>query len=335
MSLSQGLETSSQTLSGNQKYAGIYRSPYLEEIFLQITRIAAVMTTTLISGESGTGKDIVARMIHMNSNRKNKPYITVNCGAIPDNLFESEMFGIEKGVATGVDKRIGYIEQAHTGTLFLDEVGEMSLDQQVKLLRIIESRKLRRIGSPKTMKIDLRLITATNKNLRAEVEQGNFREDLFYRLHVINIDLPPLRKRKNDIVAMAYHFLAAQRQKLNRPSLEISQEAAARLTEYHWPGNCRELNNEMERASVLAASDTVQAQDLSRHIIRRISLGKKKLTIEDTINHLDLPLNLKNMEEVLVLRSLEITGNNKSEAARLLGLTREGLRKKLIRLELG
>jgi transcriptional regulator with PAS, ATPase and Fis domain len=320
---------------------GIYMSPSLKKIYLQIKPIAAVTTTTLITGATGTGKDVIARLIHKNSPRKDKPLVAVNCAAIPENLFESEMFGIEQGVATGVHRRIGHIEQSHGGTLFLDEIGEMSLEQQTKMLRVLETKSVMRVGNSKPVRVDFNLITATNKNLAVEVAQGRLRSDLYYRLNVINIKLPPLVDRKDDIVPMAQYFLESHRRRFNRPSVGFTSDALACLHQYSWPGNCRELNNEMERLAVLVQSNQVRVHDLSPHIALegkstgscRSSEGLFQAGICESTSA-GIPLELEQAERMLVLKSLEKTQNNKTQAARLLGISREGLRKKMLRLGL-
>lgn len=320
---------------------GIYMSPTLKKIYFQIKSIAAVTTTVLITGDTGTGKEVVARLIHKNSPRKDKPLITVNCAAIPDKLFESEMFGIEQGVATGVLKRIGHIEQAHGGTLFLDEIAEMSLEQQAKLLRVLEAKTVLRIGSSKPIKVDFNLITATNRKLDEEVEKGRFRSDLYYRLNVINIKLPSLVERKEDIAHMAQYFMRSHRRRFNLAPISFTCEALACLEQYSWPGNCRELSNEMERLAVLVRSSQVRISDLSSHIvlsgkspgIHRFQDGLLEADAGESISG-GMPLKLERAERMLVLKSLEKAKNNKSKAARLLGISREGLRKKIQRLGL-
>jgi transcriptional regulator with PAS, ATPase and Fis domain len=330
-----------QCNEGSLAADGIYMSPSLKKIYLQIKAIAAVTTTVLITGATGTGKEVIAKLIHENSPRKDKPLIVVDCASIPEKLFESEMFGIKQGIATGVQKRIGHIEQSHGGTLFLDEIAEMSLEQQAKLLRVLESKTVLRIGSSKLKKVDFNLITATNKNLAEEVDQGRFRSDLYYRLNVINVKLPPLVERKEDIAPMAQYFMWSHRRRLNLAPLSFTREALACLELYSWPGNCRELNNEMERLAVLAQSDQVYVSDLSSHIVLS---GKSPIThrFQDglpeagTVESIcgDIPLELEQAERILVLKSLEKARNNKSKAARLLGISREGLRKKIKRLGL-
>jgi transcriptional regulator with PAS, ATPase and Fis domain len=330
-----------QDRKGKLATDGIFMSPALQKIYLQVKPIAAVTTTVLITGATGTGKEVIARLIHKNSPRKDKPLIAVNCAAIPEKLFESEMFGIEQGVATGVLKRIGHIEQAHGGTLFLDEIAEMSLEQQAKLLRVLETKTVLRVGSSKPIKMDFNLITATNRKLAEEVEQGRFRSDLYYRLNVINIKLPSLVERKEDIAPMAHYFMGLHRQRFNLAPISFACEALACLERYSWPGNCRELNNEMERLAVLVQSGKVHVSDLSSHIaLPGKSSGAHRLRDElleagavESISG-GMPLDLEKAERMLVLKSLEKAQNNKSKAARLLGISREGLRKKIQRLGL-
>ncbi len=225
--------------------------------------IALRPINTLILGASGTGKEVFAKMIHFNSPRAEKPFVAINCTAIPDSLFESEMFGINKGVATGVAQRKGIFEQAHTGTVFLDEIGDMSLPNQAKLLRVLEEQEVMPVGGAKPIKIDVKIISATNAELKKAVEKGKFREDLYYRLNVVEMTLPLLRERGDDILILAEKLLAKNCIDLGRPALSLSTSARQRLLTYEWPGNVRELNNEMERAAALTLSDQVGLEDLS------------------------------------------------------------------------
>lgn len=291
------------------------------DILDKVEKIADIPINVLITGETGTGKELIAKAIHYNSSRSNKPFVTVNCSAIPESIFESEIFGIEKGVATGVDKRIGKIEYANGGTLFLDEIGDMPLLCQPKILRIIESQQLERLGGRESIALNIRIIAATNKDLKKEVEKGNFREDLFYRINVVNLYLPPLRERKEDIPLLLNYFLEHCSRKLGRPLMQFSPDAIELLMQYHWPGNVRELENEVERAVALAVTDIISVRDLSEDI-RNLSQCNAKGFPNATI---------RESEKILLQQSLESAGGNKSEAARLLGLSREGLRKKLKR----
>jgi transcriptional regulator with PAS, ATPase and Fis domain len=241
----------------------ISKHPRVIEIMGMVQQVADSKATVLIEGESGTGKELVARAIHLNSQRAGFPFIVVNASAIPRELLESELFGHEKGAFTGAGKRkIGSFELAHKGTLFLDEIGEMPKELQVKILRAIEGYRFMRVGGIEEIDVDVRLITATHRDLKAAVEAGEFREDLFYRLHVVSIKLPPLRERKGDIPLLVSHFIEKHRKEVKDRSLEISERALQLLENYPWPGNVRELENCILRAMLLARSNRIEAEDL-------------------------------------------------------------------------
>ena len=296
---------------------------------------------TLVLGPTGAGKEVIAKAIHFNSARCENPFIAVNCTAVPESLFESEMFGIEKGVATGVTARKGLIEEADGGTLFLDEIADMSMVNQAKLLRVLEERELTRVGSSRPVPVDIKVIAATHRDLLQAVQEGRFREDLYYRLNVAEIRLPPLAERGEDVLLLAQVFLERHCAVMNRPRLTLSPEAKQRLMAYHWPGNVRELNNEMERASALTPADVVSGADLSPRLLAALRPGgtapgqaPAASIANDSGRPSDpLPLNLQAAERRLVRQALQEAGGNKSKAAELLGITREGLRKKLLRLE--
>src|SRR5712692_4702197 len=231
------------------------RSAGMQEIFAAVTRVAPTRATVLLCGESGVGKDMIARAIHQHSPRKDRPFVKINCTAIPENLMESELFGYEKGAFTGANtSKPGKFEQADTGTVFLDEIGDVPPSIQVKLLRVLQEREFERLGSNKTRHIDVRVLAATNVDLRAALEQGTFREDLYYRLNVLPINIPPLRERKEDIPYLAQHFVKKLKEDLGTPVESISEAAIQRLLEYHWPGNVRELENVIERSMVLCGA---------------------------------------------------------------------------------
>ena len=297
-------------------------SPQIRELISKAERIADSRLSVIITGETGTGKELFAKAIHFNSPRSAKPFVAVNCSAIPETIFESEMFGIEKGVATGVEARIGKIQQAHGGTLFLDEVGEMPLQLQAKLLRVLEERTLERVGSRTAIPVDLRIIAATNRDLTKEIAAGRFREDLYYRLNGVTLRIPPLRERKGDIELIARQFLEKWSRSCGRPPLRIAKEALERLRNYPWPGNVRELDNEIERAVALAYGDSIALGDLSEVLQQSVPTapGGKSL--------------LKDSEKQLIEQALREAKGNKTLAAERLGMSREGLRKKLKRLGL-
>lgn len=300
--------------------------------------IARYPINTLILGPTGSGKEVIAKMIHYSSPRSAGPFIAVNCTAIPDTLFESEMFGIEKGVATGVNYRKGLIEEADKGTLFLDELADMSLANQAKLLRALEEKEVVRVGSSKPIPIDIKIIAATNVNLEQSVKEGKFREDLYYRINVVEIKLPPLASRGDDILLLAQNFLNYHCSQLHRPALTLSHDVQKKFLAYSWPGNVRELNNEMERVAALTIGDTVESSDLSQRIIKEWEENtqdiQENLTTPSETSQRQDSLNLQQMEYNLIIRVLKQTNGNKSKAAELLGITREGLRKKLLRLKI-
>ncbi|MEP6935705.1 MAG: sigma-54 dependent transcriptional regulator, partial [Nitrospirota bacterium] len=245
-----------------------------------VAKVADCNSTVLIQGESGTGKELVARMLHFNREPKERPLISVNCGAIPENLLESELFGHEKGAFTGATHtRIGRFELAHGGTIFLDEIGELSLGLQVKLLRVLQERSFERVGGTKTINVDVRVVAATNQDLELAVQQKRFREDLYYRLNVIPVTVPPLRERRSDIPLLVSHFLERLNRGKHAATTGCSPDAMARLMEHHWPGNIRELENMMERLAVLSRSGTIEVSDLPERIQRR------SVTAEQAASH--------------------------------------------------
>ena len=306
--------------------------------------IARRPINTLILGPTGAGKEVIAKAIHFNSPRREGPFVAVNCTAIPDSLFESEMFGIEKGVATGVNARKGLSDEASGGTLFLDERADMTLPNQAKLLRVLEEREVLRVGSSKPVSVDIKLIAATNVNLEEAVRKGKFREDLYYRINVAEIRIPPLRDRGDDILLLAQLFLERHCAYMGRPRLSLSPAVCRQLLQYGWPGNVRELNNEMERAASLTIGNRVELSDLSTRIVpeeaRCRLLGTEPLTSREgaAAPKAKMPIvqnyNLQEMERKLILEALDKTDGNKSKAAELLGITREGLRKKLLRMDI-
>lgn len=305
--------------------------PVMEKILSICQRVAATDSTVLIMGESGTGKELIARYVHGNSRRTANPFIAVNCGAIPPDLLESEMFGHERGAFTGaVGARMGLFQLANGGTIFLDEIAEMSANLQVKLLRVLQEREIRPVGADRTIKVDVRVIAATNRDLATEVEKGRFREDLFYRLQVIPIVIPPLRERRSDIPLLVQHFL--EKHNAQRPSqpTRIADDAMVHLWEYDWPGNVRELENLIERMVVLSDDGAIRVESLPPNI--RSFISDKKIprpTLTD--EGIDLNQAVEEFEYRLIDEALRRTKGNKQAAARLLGLKRTTLVAKLRR----
>jgi two-component system response regulator AtoC len=298
-------------------------SDAMREIFASISRVAPTRATVLLCGESGVGKDMIARAIHHHSPRADRPFVKINCTALPENLMESELFGYEKGAFTGANtSKPGKFEQADTGTVFLDEIGDVPGSIQVKLLRILQEREFERLGSNKTRHIDVRVLAATNVDLRAALEQGTFREDLYYRLNVLPLNIPPLRDRKEDIPFLARHFVKKLRKDLGSPVESISDAAIQRLLEYHWPGNVRELENVIERSMVLANNAVLEVADI------KLDTGPQA-RVASVDNFLPEGMTLDQFEQSILREALHRANGNKSQAARLLGLTRNALRYRL------
>ncbi len=293
--------------------------PVMEKILNISQRVAATDSTVLLMGESGTGKELIARFIHTNSRRASNPFIAVNCGAIPSELLESEMFGHERGAFTGaVGSRMGLFQLANGGTIFLDEIGEMSSALQVKLLRVLQEREIRPVGADRTIKTDVRVIAASNRDLTVEVEKGRFREDLFYRLQVIPIIVPPLRERRSDIPLLVQHFLEKHNQQRPGQPCKISDEAVVHLWEYDWPGNVRELENLIERMVILSDDGIIRVENLPPNV--RSFISDKKIprpTLTD--EGIDLNQAVEEFEYRLIDEALRSTKGNKQAAARLLG----------------
>lgn len=290
----------------------------MQEVYRTIEKVAATDSSVLIYGESGTGKELVARAIHKLSPRKDKPFIRVNCGALVENLLESELFGHEKGAFTGAMKRKkGRFELAHRGSIFLDEIGDISPNMQLKLLRVLQEKEFERVGSEETIQVDVRILAATNKNLSELVQQGKFREDLYYRLHIIPIYLPPLRERKEDIPLLAQHFIKQLAGELKKPAQAITDAAMEKLINYPWPGNVRELENVIERAIVLSDKAVIDAADLP--ILP--TTGAERVP-GDLLDRFGYKLNetLAAVEKQLIEKALNETQGNKNQAAKLLGI---------------
>ncbi|MBP3731056.1 MAG: sigma-54-dependent Fis family transcriptional regulator [Mailhella sp.] len=311
----------------------IGQSSAMRKVFELAQSIARRPINTLILGATGTGKEVLARYMHWHSPRRNGPFIGVNCTAIPETLFESTMFGIEKGVATGVSPRKGLVEESSGGTLFLDELAEMSLANQAKLLRVLELGEVTRVGSSRPVSVDLHLISATNADLEQAVREGRFREDLYYRINVVELKLPPLCERGDDILLLAQSFLERFCAEMGRERLVLSPAVQGLLLRYSWPGNVRELNNEMRRASALTEGNRIELSDLSERI-RCSEAGRAYMRgTGNDAEPAELSFNLQHAEDMLIGRALKSAGGSKTKAAALLGITREGLRKKLLRME--
>jgi DNA-binding NtrC family response regulator len=325
-------------LDDRHRFEGIVgKSDIMARLFHLLETVAVTSSTILITGETGSGKEVVARAIHHNSPRRNHPFIALNCSAIPETLLEAELFGHVRGAFTGaISNRLGRVEQAHRGTLFLDEVGTMSTALQVKLLRVLQEREFERIGDSHTTKVDVRVIAATNGDLRRMVADGQFREDLFYRLNVIPVAVPPLRDRREDIPLLVQHFLDKFRDDAPsgaRRPITVSQEAMRRLMSFHWPGNVRQLENTVERAVAIGAGRSqIDVGDLLPELTDgdQSRFSSSLMLPEDG---LDLDAFMSSIERELIQRSLERTGGNKGQAARLLHLKRTTLVEKLKRLE--
>ncbi|MCK8602448.1 sigma-54-dependent transcriptional regulator [Desulfoferrobacter suflitae] len=308
----------------------IGRSAPMEALYRIIRRVAKTDSTVLLTGESGTGKELIANAIHFSSDRNNKPIVPINCGAIPEELLESELFGHEKGAFTGaVKERKGRFELAHRGTIFLDEIGEMPLKLQVKLLRFLQERKFERIGGGRTIQVDVRIIAATNKDLEKAVENGEFREDLYYRINVIPIRVPPLRERDGDVALIAQHFLRQHCMEKGVSLKKLTSSAMAALEAYEWPGNVRELENLIERLVILTEADVIQMNDLPARIRRqpKSHVENKEQLIE--AGGVDLKKTLDELENRLIMEALEKANGVRARAAQLLGLNRTTLVEKM------
>lgn len=312
----------------------IGKSKGMRDVFEMIQKVAPSTATVLIEGESGTGKELVAKSIHFNSQRRDNPFIAINCSALSENLLESELFGHEKGAFTGaVAMKKGRFELADEGTLFLDEIGELSQNLQVKLLRVLQEKVFERVGGVKPVSVNIRLIAATNKRLKDEVKEGRFREDLYYRLNVVHIVLPPLRQRKEDIRILIDHFIEkyADERKSDTPVAGVELEVERLLYDYSWPGNVRELENVIERAMIMCPGETVKTSDLPKEF---------KDNVYNTLNIEGIPANanlyetLAMVEKKMIERSLRMTNNVQAHAAALLGIGKSGLNQKIKKYKL-
>lgn len=303
----------------------IGRSPAMVRLLETVAQVAPSEATVLITGESGTGKEMIGGAIHFNSPRKDGPFIKINCAAITETLLESELFGHEKGAFTGAYRRKeGRFVQAHGGTLFLDEISEMSMAMQVKLLRVLQDMEITRVGGEGVIKVDVRIVAATNKDLLRLAESGRFREDLYYRLNVVGLTLPPLRERKEDIPLLAQQFLQTFSEKNNKTIKGFTPQAMDRIIRHDWPGNVRELMNAVERSIVLSRSEYLGEEDLPL-----VPLEPKTESCPQAAENMDGDLSLDEIEKAAIIKVLDSSNGNKSEAARRLGITRKTLLKKL------
>jgi DNA-binding NtrC family response regulator len=337
------LQTSLTAHDGPGKFGLVGRSPQLESVFGVIEKVADTPSTVLITGESGTGKELIARALHANSSRKDGPFIKINCAAIPKTLMESELFGYEKGAFTGaVGSKPGRFELADTGTLFLDEIGEIPVEMQVKLLRVLQESEFERVGGIKTLKVDVRLVTATNRDLQKEVAAGNFREDLFYRLNVVPIHLPPLRERTGDIPLLVEHFVGKFNERLKKNITHVEDAALARLVQHPWQGNIRELENVLERTILFCEGTAILARDLPPELqapalappaaahadaparVLDASVSRPDGSLKEMVRH-----ETERLERELIQRALDETGGNVTQAARKLKISRKSLQNKM------
>ncbi len=317
-------------LKERYRFANIIgKSPLMQKIFNMIDKIAKTKTTVLINGESGTGKELIAKAIHYNSLKSNKPFISIDCGALPEELLESELFGHVKGSFTGaISSKQGLFEVASGGTLFLDEIGETSPAMQAKMLRALQEREIRPVGATKTIKVDVRIIAATNRNLEEEVKLENFRKDLFYRISVISFVLPKLSQRREDIILLANHFL--KKYQLPGSGLKkISKECMDLFIEYNWPGNVRELENAIESAIALSESDEIILEDIPERIAQNSSSEQSETVTRDSLKG-----KVEQFEKELIIKTLKEVGGNKNLVAKILKMTRRNLDYKIKRYEI-
>jgi DNA-binding NtrC family response regulator len=304
----------------------IARSPKMQEVLATVERVAATNSTVLIGGESGVGKDLIAHLIHQRSRRSAGPFIKINSTAIPENLLESELFGYEKGAFTGATtSKPGKFELADKGTLFLDEIGDVPAATQVKLLRVLQERSFERLGGTRTLKVDVRLVAATNRDLRAALEEGTFRQDLYYRLNVVPIDIPPLRDHKEDIPDLVNLFVERFAREAGKDIGGVSPDALAALMAFHWPGNVRELENIIERGVALSNGGVLQASDIHLDSTRTKAPGDAHALLPEG-------MTLEQWEDEMIREALRRANGNKSQAARLLGLSRNALRYRLSKI---
>ncbi len=313
----------------------IGKSPKMQRVYELVEKVSQTKANVLITGQSGTGKELVAKAIHYNSARKDRSFITLNCGAIPENLLESELFGHMKGSFTGaIANKRGLLEMAEGGTLFMDEIGELPLPLQVKLLRVIQEREFKRVGGTEDIKVDVRIISASNQDLQQKVAQGVFREDLFYRLNVIQIKLPPLRERKEDIILLTNHFIRKYSAETGKEVEGIAPEALELLLSYDFDGNVRELENIIERSITLETSPTITERHIRSYLNERMISKSMPPSLEIPEEGMDLNKVVEDLEKAFILKALEHTGGVKKKAAEVLGMNFRAMRYKLAKYDL-
>ncbi len=317
--MQEQIEFLTEELRNNTGKIIIGNSPQMKKVLDMVERVAKSNATVLITGESGTGKELIASAIHYSSDRKDKPYVKVNCGALPESLLESELFGHEKGAFTGaVNKKPGRFERADRGTIFLDEIGELTLPVQVKLLRVLQEKEIERVGGTQVIEADIRVVAATNRNLKKMVEEGTFREDLYYRLNVIPIELPSLRERKEDIPLLVEYFLEKYCKEMGIEKINMGEETLKHLKNYSWKGNIRELENVMERLVILRDGKEIKKEDLPREIVNEgVEIAKFKLP--------STGIKLEEIEKSFIQQALNVCDNNQTKAAKILGISRHTL----------
>jgi two-component system response regulator PilR (NtrC family) len=310
----------------------------MRHIYTMIAQLAKTKTNVLISGESGTGKELIARAIHQESDRRDRPFVAINCGGIPETLMESELFGHKKGAFTGaVQDKPGFFQQAHQGTIFLDEIGELSVGIQVKLLRAVQERMIRPVGGTEDGAVDIRIISATNKQLEKEVIAGKFREDLFYRLNVVEIKLPPLRERKADLRPLAQHFLDKYSKEIGKEISKLSSYALDMLQKYDFPGNIRELENLLERSVALSSTNIILPDSLALSVHKRRwieGIKDRRFDLDDVAKGVALDTIMEEIERAYLKKALDCCNGNKNKAAELLGISFRSLRYRLDKLNL-
>ena len=338
-SLEKEKETIEDELKGNLHFNKIVgNTPRMMHIYDMIRQLSKTLTNVMITGESGTGKELIARAIHEQSDRSEKQFVVINCGGIPENLMESELFGHKKGSFTGAtNDKMGLFELAHNGTIFLDEIGELTLPLQVKLLRVVQEKMFKPVGGNEDIRVDVRIISATNKKLESEVIEGRFREDLFYRINVVEIKVPPLRERKQDLRTLAQHFLEKYSKHMGKEIDKISSYAIDLLNKYDFPGNIRELENLIERSVALSTTNIILPDSLALSIHKKRwveGIKGRRFDLDEVATGVDLDSILREIERAYIEKALQHTDNDKQKAAELLGINFRALRYRLDKLKI-